>query len=84
MRQVSLGRPVGTKPEDWKKWVEACFAELERATYEDLTVIANDFTVSNYTEARTLDAGTATLTDVKNVLCTFIKDLQNRGMKRSQ
>jgi hypothetical protein len=85
MRPVSLGRPSNPKEiELWKKWVEGALAELERATYEDLSAVAADFTVTNFTETRTLDASTATLADVADVLCTFIQDIRNRGMKRSQ
>jgi hypothetical protein len=85
MRPVSLGKAANPKDlEAWKKWVEQALAEIERATYEDLSAVAQDFTVTNFTEARTIDAGTATLADVTNVLCTLIRDLQNRGMKRSQ
>lgn len=85
MRTVSLGKAANPKDlEAWKKWVEQALAEIERATYEDLSAVAGDFTVTNFTETRTLDAGTATLADVTNVLCTFIQDIRNRGMKRSQ
>lgn len=85
MRPVSLGRPTRSDELDqWKKWVESCFAELERASHEDISAVAGDFTVTGHTLTRTLDAGTATLADVTDVLCTFIEDLRNRGSKRSQ
>lgn len=84
MRPVSLGRPAAKQDEQWKTWVEDCFAELELAAQEDVATMVRDFTVSNYTATRTLDAGTATLADVANTLCTLIRDMQNRGMKRSQ
>lgn len=57
--------------------------EIARASYEnDPAVIASDFTVTNYTETRTLDAGTATTTDIANVLCTLISDLTKGGAKK--
>ena len=84
MRPVALGKPAIKELEAWKKWAEQCFAELERASQEDVAAVAADFSVSNHTETRTLDAATATLADVTNVLCTLIEDLQNRGSKRSQ
>ena len=85
MRPISLGQPsVIADDKRFRTWVLQCMAEIERASYDDLADVANDFTVSNHTKTRTLDASTGTLTDVKNVLCTFIEDLQNRGMKRSQ
>lgn len=84
MRPVSLGKPILKENEQWRKWAEECFAELERASYDDEATIAQDFTVTNHTATRTLDKTTATLSDVANVLCTLIEDLQNRGSKRSQ
>lgn len=85
MRQVYFSRPANPNDEKaFKDWVQQCMAEIENASYDDLATVANDFSVSNHTKTRTLDASTGTLTDVKNVLCTFIEDLQNRGMKRSQ
>ena len=85
MRPVSLGKPANPKDlEAWKRWAQEAFSELERASYEDLSAVAGDFTVTNFTETRTLDAGTATLADVADVLCTFIQDIRNRGMKRNQ
>ncbi|MEN6302250.1 MAG: hypothetical protein ABFC67_05945 [Mizugakiibacter sp.] len=83
MRPVSLGRPNLRSDKIWRDWVESCFAELERASQEDLSAVAADFTVTNFTATRTLNAGTATTGDIANVLCTLIDDLRNRGMKRS-
>lgn len=82
MRPISLGRPNTNDVEGFRKWVLWAFAEIERAAAEDTFVVADDFTVSGHTPTRTLDAGTATTTDIANVLCTFLDDLQNRGMKR--
>lgn len=84
MRPISLGTPGRVNADLWKKWVDECFAEIERASYDDVASVADDFTVTNYVPTRTLNASTATLSDVANVLCTLIADIQNRGMKRSQ
>lgn len=85
MRQVFLNRPNNSDDaKAFREWVMQCMAEIERASYDDPVTVANDFSVSNHTKTRTLDAGTATLADVTNVLCTLIEDIQNRGMKRSQ
>lgn len=84
MRPLSLGRPNLNDPKIWKDWVEKCLNEIERASQEDLSAVAADFTVTNYTPTRTLNAGTASTADIANVLCTLIDDLRNRGMKRSQ
>ena len=37
------------------------------------------YSVSNFTEKRTLDAGSATATDVANFLATLTQDLIDRG-----
>lgn len=84
MRPIALGRPASNDPKAFERWVRECFAEVERASAEDISTLANDFSVSGHTPTHTLDAGTATLTDAVNVLCTLISDLQNRGMKRNQ
>lgn len=45
MRPVSLGKPANASElEQWKKWTEACFAELERASYEEFARDAVDLT----------------------------------------
>lgn len=86
MRRVNLPpRPIGAKVGDVThiKWLEDCLREFERAS-QATVVEADDFTVSNHTNTRTLDASTATLADVKNVLCTLIADMKKRGMKAEQ
>lgn len=82
MRPVFLGQPINVG--DFANWVKECMAEIERASNEDPIAVANDFTVENYTETRSLDAATATLADLKDVFCTFIHDLQKRGTKRTE
>lgn len=85
MRSVSLGHPSRRDDDKvFREWVLSCMAEIERASYDDPNLIAKDYTVSNYTKTRTLDASTATTADIANVLCTLIYDMQNRGTKRSQ
>lgn len=71
-------------PKVFMDWAKQAFADIERASQDDIAIIAKDFTVTNHTATRTLDAATATLADVRNVFCTFIEDMQKRGMKRSQ
>ena len=85
MRQVSLGTPVNPSDDKlFRQWVMAALAEIELASYDDINVAINDFSVTNYTKLRTLDGTAGTLADVKNVLCTLIADIKARGMKRSQ
>lgn len=74
MRPVSL--PHATSMEQ----VRANFRELEQASHMERVVsIAQAFTVTNVTETRTLDASTATVTDVANFLGTLIQDMRNGG-----
>jgi hypothetical protein len=85
MRPIILGQPTALRDDKaFRTWVMECMNEIERASYDDVAVVANDFTVTNHTKTRTLDASTAVLADVINVLCTFIEDIQNRGAKRNQ
>lgn len=85
MRAVFFGQPAN-KDDDklFRDWVSTCLAEIELASQDDIPVMMKDFTVTNYTATRSLDASTATAADVAKVLCTLINDLQKRGMKRSQ
>lgn len=84
MRPISLGKPSAISAEHWKKWCEECFAEIERASYEDVAEVARDFTVTNLTDLRTLNVSTATTSEIARFLGTFVRDIRNRGMKRSQ
>jgi hypothetical protein len=84
MRQITLPpAPIRSDGEAFKAWVQACFEEIQNASLEDLSQLAKDYTVSNYTETRTLDASSGTLLDdIANFLCTFVYDLQSGGSKR--
>ncbi len=81
--RLSLGQP----PIDEKRfrpWLIQALRTIEEASQDDIIEIVKDFTISGHTPTRTLDASTATATDVADVLCTLIEDLQKRGMKRDQ
>ena len=81
MRPVQLGFRFGGS---FETWAEAALRQIEHASQEDATIIADAFTVSNFTVTRTLDAGTATATQIANFLATFIDDLQKRGTNRAE
>jgi hypothetical protein len=86
MRRVSFGSPpiniLRAEPAD--RFVLEALREIEKASAEaDVGQVADAFTLSNFTATRTLDAATATASDVANVLATFISDLQKRGTKRT-
>lgn len=58
--------------------------EIAIASREDALVIADDYIITpGFTVQRTLAPG-ATITDVVNVLCTFMTDLKKRGTKRGR
>jgi hypothetical protein len=57
--------------------------EVCQASQQVTEEVADAFTLSNFTVTRTLDVSTATLTDLKNVVATFIHDMQQRGSTRT-
>jgi hypothetical protein len=85
MQNVFFGKPPRSgDAQAFEQWVKEAFTTIERAAKDDVTTIAKDFAVTGHTATRTINAGTATTADLANALCTFIEDLQKRGMKRNQ
>ena len=63
---------------------EQSFRELTRLlSQKDLSAprypASKDWTLTNYTNTKTGDASTATLTDVANILWTLINNLKSAG-----
>lgn len=57
--------------------------ELCNASQEVTEEIADAFTiVGTFTPTRTLNMSTATLADLRNVVATFLSDMQKRGTQR--
>jgi hypothetical protein len=83
MRRVYFGQPP-VDDRRFRQWLLQSLREIQEASESDTAEVARDFTVSNFTETRSLDAGAATLADLKNVVATLIYDMQRRGSKRSQ
>ncbi len=83
MKRVYLGHPP-IDEKRFRQWLLEFLRAVETASEQDLAVVANDFTLGDYTPTRTLDAPTATTEDVANVLCTLIADMRSFGMKRNQ
>jgi len=83
MRRVNLGiAPPGLFGTAEGKFLFNALRDIELASFEnDPTNVASAYTVENYTTTRTLDAGTATATDIANVLATLIADLQRGKVK---
>lgn len=73
-------RPIGNGYIDGKafaEWAEHLVAELER--YSDVVdADTNRYSVTNHTETASLDASTATLATVRDVLGTLIEDLRDK------
>ena len=71
--------------QDMQYWGDVLIDELEneidRINQAANTGDANvGFSVSNFTEDKSLNAGTATTADVANVLATVIEALRNKGL----
>jgi len=71
--------------QDMQYWGDVLIDELEneidRINQAANTGDANvSFSVSNFTEDKSLNAGTATTADVANVLATVIEALRNKGL----
>ena len=83
MRKLFLGGPLSSDLRHVADWTQAALHEIQNASIEDVDTAAvfKDFTATNYTATRTLNGGTATATDVANVLCTLIDDMKKRGQK---
>lgn len=83
MRAVSLGAPP-PDPAGFREWIIRAFRQIEIAS-NDIAAekVADAFTVANLTETRSLDASSATASDVAEVLGTLLSDLKRRGSKRT-
>lgn len=83
MRAISVGNPP-QDPAAFREWIIRAFRQIETAS-NDIAAekVADAFTVSNLTETRSLDAASATTSDVAEVLGTLLTDLKRRGSKRT-
>lgn len=85
MRQVAFNAAAPDDGDGFRRWVIDCINEIELASHETVEEVADAFTVtglSSANELRTLDASTATTSDIARVLATFISDMHKRGMTR--
>ncbi len=77
-----IASPLPNQQSEVRPAIERQFREVEREL-QWLTEVADAFSLTGtFTEQRTIDAGTATATDLRNVLCTFLSDLKKRGVNR--
>ena len=78
MRELNLPPPQSMQD------IANAFVEISNATREDAILVADGYTVTNFTATRTLNAGTATLGQLAAFVATFIYDLQKRGQTRAE
>lgn len=82
MRQARLRWPdPPSNIEQMPDWARELVRFLEQDAQEDAQSInAETYVVTNYTPTRTLDASTATVSDVADVLATLIADFIEAGI----
>lgn len=81
MKKLTLGTPGG--PQDIG-WAHRALKAIERASYEDIEQVMDDYTIEGtFTPTRTLDGGAATLDELRAFIATLVQDLQKRGQNRS-
>lgn len=79
MSNLTLPTQIGS----FEDWVKECFDEIEKASNEDVATAVADFTTTGtLTERRTIDAGTATLAQLRDFVCTLVSDIKKQGQKR--
>lgn len=74
---LRLGDAPASYSREWAQHLAR--ALVQRAELERTPMIAG-YSVSNYTETRSLNAGTATATDVANFVATLVDDLISAGL----
>ena len=84
MKPVTLLQPASQKPEDLLKWCVTALQTIERASHDDTSKIADSYTVTSGTTNRALNPSTATVAQVAQVLGTYLTDMKQRGVNRTQ
>lgn len=80
----NLQLPARLPGQSLEDYVNECFKEIEKASYEDVEEAVADFTITGVlTERRTIDAGTGTLAHLRDLVCTLISDIKKQGQKRT-
>lgn len=86
MRPVSLGNapPPGAGINTQIAWIINALQEIERASYEEPTDVANSYShTGTLTVARDVNVTTPTAANLAAVLASFFADLRKRGVKRT-
>lgn len=80
MRPVALGQPLSDSDADVLRWARQALAEIETASQEGVELVADAFEFTgSHTERRTIDAGAATLAELRDYVATLVNDLKKRG-----
>ena len=78
-----FNQPSPNAPIDVKvNWCIDAINRIADASQEDSGTYADPYTVTNTTPLRTLNAQTATLAQVAEVLATWLSDTKKRGQNR--
>lgn len=85
MRPVQLGPfPANAPVQQQIQWLARAVESIAAASREsDPNVYADDYTITNITESRSLNCDTATTAQLADVVATFLQDHQTRGSKRT-
>lgn len=80
----NLSLPTRLPGQSLEKYIDDVVREIDKHSYEDVAAAVADFTITGVlTERRTIDAGTGTLAELRDLVCTLIHDIQQQGQKRS-
>lgn len=86
MTEIIFSRPPGKNlPQigSFERWVLDCFEEIRRDSLDRYN-LGRDFTVTNLTESRSLDASAATLAQLRDVVATLLADMKRGAQKRTK
>lgn len=64
------------------QWIIDALLEIELASHEDTSEVADAMAISNYTENRTLDPTAVSLKQLADFVATYTEDTRNRGTTR--
>lgn len=83
-RRLEVGRPPRYEGRDpylraLSRWLSDLAEEMKLYSEANDRAAGDPYTVTNGSEARSLDASAATLDDVRKTLGTVITDLRNKG-----
>ena len=79
MRRVMVGNPpTGATLKQRVDWLEKAVVQIAQASHDEPFDRFDEFTVTNVTESRTLDADTVTTAELADVVGTLLTDIKGR------